>query len=48
VGVVDDLATDVDGGAVQLQRSLDGLHGSLDARAVSAGRGEKQPRYHGR
>ena len=48
VGVVDDLAADVDGGTVQLQCSLDGLHGSLDARAVSAGRRQKQPRYHER
>jgi hypothetical protein len=45
----DDLAPDVDGGAVQLRmRALHGLDGPLDARAVSAGRCKKQPRYHGR
>jgi hypothetical protein len=48
VGVVDDLAADVDRRAVKLECSLYGLHGPLDAGAIPAGRGEKQPRNHGR
>jgi hypothetical protein len=40
VGVVDDLPADVDRRAVELQRTLDGLDGPFDSRAVSAGRRE--------
>ena len=39
--VVDDLLADVDGGAVELQRALDRLHGAVDAGAVAAGGGEE-------
>jgi hypothetical protein len=39
--VVDDLLADVDGGAVALERLLDGDDGAVDARAVAAGRGEQ-------
>jgi hypothetical protein len=48
VCVVDDLAADVDRCPVELEGALDGLDGSLDASAVPARRGEKQPRNHGR
>ena len=41
VFVVDDLFADVDGGAVDLQRALDGLHGAVDPGAVAAWGGEQ-------
>ena len=44
--VVDDLLADVDGGAVVLERLLDGLDRALDAGAVAAGRGEENPFDH--
>jgi hypothetical protein len=40
VGVVDDLLSDVDGSAITLERALDRLHRSLDARAITPGRRE--------
>ena len=40
--VVDDLLADIHGRTVALERSLDRLHGAVDARAVSAGRSEQQ------
>ena len=39
--VVDDLLAHVDGGAVQLERALDRLHGAVDAGAVAARGGEQ-------
>ena len=39
--VVDDLLADVDGGAVELERALDRLHGAVDAGAVAARGGEQ-------
>ena len=46
VRVMNDLAADVDGRPVQLQRSLDGLDSPFDASAIPARRGKKQPRNH--
>ncbi len=40
--VVDDLLADVHRRAVELERSLDRLHGTIDAGAVSAWRSEQQ------
>ena len=40
--VVDDLLAHVDRRAVELERALDRLHGSVHARAVAARRGEQQ------
>ena len=39
--VVDDLLADVDRGAVQVERLLDGHHRAVDAGAVAAGRGQQ-------
>ena len=39
--VVDDLLAHVDGGAVDLERALDRLHGTVDAGAVAARGGEQ-------
>ena len=39
--VVDDLLAHVDGAVVQVERLLDGFHGSVDARAVAARSGEQ-------
>jgi hypothetical protein len=47
VRVVHDLLSDVDGRPVLRKRALDGLHGSLDACAVSARRREQDPLDHG-
>ena len=41
VHVVHDLLADVDGGAVLLERALDGLDGPVDAGAVAAGLGQQ-------
>ena len=41
--VVDDLLAHVDGGAVELERALDRLHGAVDAGAVAARGGEQDP-----
>ena len=41
VHVVHDLLADVDGGAVLLERALDGLDGPVDACAVAAGLGHQ-------
>jgi hypothetical protein len=41
--VVDDLLAHVHGRAVQVERTLDRLHGAIDAGAVSARRGEQDP-----
>lgn len=41
VGVVHDLLAYVDGRAILLQRPLDRLHRSVDARAVTAGLGDQ-------
>ena len=43
VDVVHDLVADVDRGAVLLERALDGLDRSVDARAVAARLGEQDP-----
>ena len=40
--VVDDLLAHIDRRAVQLERALDGLHGTVDAGAVAARRGEQE------
>ena len=41
--VVDDLLTDVDRGAVEVEGALDRLHGAVDAGAVAARSGEQDP-----
>ena len=43
VDVVHDLLAHVDGGAVALQRLLDGDDGPIDAGAVAAGSGQQNP-----
>jgi hypothetical protein len=48
IRVVDDLAADVHRRPVQLERALDRLDGSLDARAVAARRGQEKPPNHDR
>jgi hypothetical protein len=44
--VVHDLFPHVDGCAVEFERALDGLHGSVDAGAVSARPGQQHPLRH--
>ena len=39
--VVDDLLADIDGGAVMVECTLDGLHGAIDTGAVSARRSQQ-------
>ena len=46
--VVDDLPPDVHRRAVVLERELDRLHGTFDARAVPARRGEEDAFHHER
>ena len=41
VRVVDDLLADVDGLAVELERTLDRVDGPLDPGAIAAGRGQE-------